>query len=145
MSKILEEDNVQIAQLQQGERDLLDQLLKPEVQQSLTKLVELLPQLTEVLALMAKYADVVKSLATDERLKEDTIDSIKEIAGPVTDSVKKVAQTVVEAKDRAEEKQEVIGIFGLIKLLKDPQAQKLLRFMQAYLQVLQEKEGNKNA
>ena len=79
MSKILEEDNVQIAQLQQGERDLLDQLLKPEVQQSLTKLVELLPQLTEVLALMAKYADVVKSLATDERLKKIRLIQLKKL------------------------------------------------------------------
>jgi uncharacterized protein YjgD (DUF1641 family) len=60
---------------------------------------------------------------------------MKEFVGPVTNTVKQVAANVIEAKDRAEESQEVIGIFGLLKMLKDPQAQKLFRFLNAYLQV----------
>ena len=35
-----------------------------------------------------------------------------------------MAATAIEAKDRADESNEVIGLFGLLKLLKDPQAQK---------------------
>lgn len=35
-----------------------------------------------------------------------------------------MAATAIEAKDRADESNEVISIFGLLKLLKDPQAQK---------------------
>ena len=139
MSNLLEEEKVQPTQLQ-GERDLLDQLLKPEVQQSLTTLVELLPKVTELVAVMANYSDVVKSLATDERLKQDTVGAIKEFAEPVVDNVKKMAANVIEAKDRADESQEVIGIFGLLKLMKDPQAQKLFRFLNAYLQVASENE-----
>jgi uncharacterized protein YjgD (DUF1641 family) len=139
MSNLLEEEKVQTSQVQ-GERDLLDQLLKPEVQQSLTTLVELLPKVTELVTVMANYTDVVKSLATDQRLKEDTVGAIKEFAEPVADSVKKIAANVIEAKDRADESQEVVGIFGLLRLLKDPQAQKLFRFLNAYLQVANENE-----
>ncbi|MNO09049.1 hypothetical protein D3C81_2320130 [compost metagenome] len=50
---------------------------------------------------------------------------------------------MIEAKDRADESQEVIGLFGLLKMLKDPEAQKLFRFVNAYLQVAGEKSKQK--
>ena len=133
----MEEENVQTTDVQsvKDERELLEQLLKPEVQKSLTTLVELLPQLTDLVTTLAKSTETVKSLVTDERLQQDTVGAMKEFVGPVTNTVKQVAANVIEAKDRAEESQEVIGIFGLLKMLKDPQAQKLFRFLNAYLQV----------
>lgn len=139
MSNVMEDGNMEKT-LPQGERDLLDQLLKPEVQQSLTVLVEQLPKLTELITVLTKNLEVVKSLVTDEVLKEDTVGAIKEVAEPVIHSAKQLAANVIEAKDRAEESQEVIGIFGLLKLLKDPQAQKMLRFLNAFLKVAAEKE-----
>ncbi|AWI11804.1 DUF1641 domain-containing protein [Caldifermentibacillus hisashii] len=139
MSNVMEDGNMEKT-LPQGERDLLDQLLKPEVQQSLTVLVEQLPKLTELITVLTKNLEVVKSLVTDEVLKEDTVGAIKEVAEPVIHSAKHLAANVIEAKDRAEESQEVIGIFGLLKLLKDPQAQKMLRFLNAFLKVAAEKE-----
>ncbi|KIO61481.1 DUF1641 domain-containing protein [Caldibacillus thermoamylovorans] len=139
MSNVMEDGNMEKT-LPQGERDLLDQLLKPEVQQSLTVLVEQLPKLTELITELTKNLEVVKSLVTDEVLKEDTVGAIKEVAEPVIHSAKHLAANVIEAKDRAEESQEVIGIFGLLKLLKDPQAQKMLRFLNAFLKVAAERE-----
>lgn len=128
MSNVMEDGNMEKT-LPLGERDLLDQLLKPEVQQSLTVLVEQLPKLTELITVLTKNLEVVKSLVTDEVLKEDTVGAIKEVAEPVIHSAKHLAANVIEAKDRAEESQEVIGIFGLLKLLKDPQAQKCCVFL----------------
>lgn len=124
-------------------RDIVDQLLKPEVQESLTVLVQQLPKLTELVNLMTKSYDFAKTVATDETLKSDTIGAITEIAGPVKDKVKNLAATVIEAKDHADESQEVIGLFGLLKMLKDPEAQKLFRFVNAYLQVAGEKSKQK--
>jgi uncharacterized protein YjgD (DUF1641 family) len=57
--------------------------------------------------------------------------------------VKNVAATAIEAKDRAQDNHEVIGLFGLLKMLKDPQAQKLFRFVHAYLEVSSEKNNQK--
>lgn len=125
----------------QEQLDILDQLLKPEVQNSLTVLVEQLPKLTELVGIMTKSYDFAQSVATDEILKNDTVGAIKEMVGPVKDSVKSLAQTAIEAKDRAEESNEVIGLFGLLKMIKDPQAQKLFRFVNAYLQVAAEREN----
>lgn len=122
-----------------SQQDILDQLLNPEVQQSLNVLIQELPKLTELVGVMTKSYDFVKSVATDEVLKNDTFGAISEIAGPVVGKVKNMAATVIEAKDRAEASQEVIGLFGLMKMLKDPEAQKIFRFMNAYLQVAGEK------
>ncbi|MEH7547534.1 DUF1641 domain-containing protein [Neobacillus vireti] len=121
--------------------DVLDQLLKPEVQESLTALVEQLPKLTELVNILTKSYDFAQSVATDEVLKNDTIGAITEIVEPIKDTVKSVAATAIEAKDRAEESNEVIGLFGLLKMIKDPQAQKLFRFINAYLEVSAERSA----
>ncbi|GLB61685.1 DUF1641 domain-containing protein [Cytobacillus sp. NCCP-133] len=127
----------------QEQLDILDQLLKPEVQDSLTALVEQLPKLTELVTILTKSYDFAQSVATDEVLKEDTAGAIKEIIDPIKGSIKTITATAIEAKDRAEESNEVIGLFGILKMLKDPQAQKLFRFVNAYLQVASEQETQK--
>ncbi|SPT98719.1 transcriptional repressor of the rex ndh operon [Lysinibacillus capsici] len=108
--------------------DVLDQLLKPEVQESLTTLVEQLPKLTEMMTLLTKSYEFAQAVAT-------------EIAGPVVGSAKNLAATAIEAKDRASESHEVIGLFGLVKMLKDPQVQNVFRFVNAFLQVSSERKA----
>lgn len=127
----------------QSQRDLIDQLLKPEVQESLTVLVDQLPKLTELVNILTKSYDFAQSVATDEVLKNDTFGAITEILEPVKDTAKEIAATAIEAKDRADESNEVIGLFGLLKMLKDPQAQKMFRFVQSYLQIMSEREKQK--
>lgn len=124
-------------------QDILDQLLKPEVQESLTTLVEKLPQLTELVEIMTKSYDVAKAVATDEVLKNDTTEFMKEIAGPVTSSAKNMAATVIEAKDLAAKNQETIGLFGLMKMIKDPEAQRVFRFLDAYLEIAGQRNHTK--
>ncbi|MGG0642982.1 DUF1641 domain-containing protein [Sporosarcina gallistercoris] len=124
-------------------QDILDQLLKPEVQESLTALVEKLPQLTELVDLMTKSYDVAKAVATDEVLLNDTSEFMKEIVGPVKDSAKNMAATVIEAKDLAEKNTETIGLFGLMKMIKDPEAQRIFRFLSAYLEIAGQKNHTK--
>ena len=123
--------------------DVLDQLLKPEVQQSLTTLLEELPKLTELITLMTNTYDFAQSVATDETLKSDTVGAITEIAGPVVDSVKTMAATAIEAKDRSEASTEKMSIFGLMKMLKDPQVQALFRFTKAFLEITAERNNQK--
>jgi uncharacterized protein YjgD (DUF1641 family) len=127
--------------LSAGKSDLLDQLLKPEVQQSLTTLVEQLPKLTEVVNLLTKTYDLAQLVATDDVLKGDTVSALKEMSEPVIGSVKTLAATAIEAKDRADATNDAIGIFGLLKLLKDPETQKLLRFANAFLEIQAERKA----
>ncbi|WP_160720653.1 DUF1641 domain-containing protein [Bacillus sp. USDA818B3_A] len=121
--------------------DLLDQLLKPDVQQSLTILVENLPKLTEMVNALTKTYDVAQSIITDRLLVDDFVTGIQAFVKPVEVKMKQYAAAAIEANDRADDNTEAtIGVFGLIKMLKDPQVQKMLRFGQAYLNILTEKQ-----
>ncbi|MGE7879703.1 DUF1641 domain-containing protein, partial [Peribacillus muralis] len=64
-------------------QDVLDQLLKPEVQESLNTLVDQLPKLTELVNILTKSYDFAQSVATDDVLKNDTVSAISEMATPV--------------------------------------------------------------
>ncbi|MFJ8063694.1 DUF1641 domain-containing protein [Psychrobacillus sp. NPDC096426] len=123
--------------------DVLNQLLKPEVQESLNILIEELPKLTELITLLNKSYDFAQSISTDEILKNDTVSAITELAVPVVESIKHVAATAIEAKDYSESNVENVGIFDLMRMLKDPQIQKLFRFTKAFLQISARKNTQK--
>ncbi|MFK4392458.1 uncharacterized protein YjgD (DUF1641 family) [Peribacillus frigoritolerans] len=143
MSETITQSQTEQLNARQKQLDVLDQLLKPEVQESLNTLVEQLPKLTELVNILTKSYDFAQSVATDDVLKNDTVSAISEIATPVVHSVKGLAANAIEAKDRAEANNDVIGLFGLLKMLKDPQAQKLFRFAQAFLEVSAERKNQK--
>ncbi|MFE4705603.1 DUF1641 domain-containing protein [Peribacillus simplex] len=143
MSETITQSQTEQLNASQKQLDVLDQLLKPEVQESLNTLVEQLPKLTELVNILTKSYDFAQSVATDDVLKNDTVSAISEIATPVVDSVKGLAATAIEAKDRAEVNHDVIGLFGLLRMMKDPQAQKLFRFAQAFLEVSSEHKNQK--
>lgn len=125
----------------QEQLDVLDQLLDPKVQQSLTALVNELPKLAEMVTTLTSIYDVAQGLATDKVFTNDMVSATSEIVGPVVKSAKGLAATAIEAKDRADVSHEQIGLFGILKLLKDPQVQSIFRFANAFLEVSKE---NKN-
>jgi uncharacterized protein YjgD (DUF1641 family) len=103
MSETITQSQTEQLNARQKQLDVLDQLLKPEVQESLNTLVEQLPKLTELVNILTKSYDFAQSVATDDVLKNDTVSAISEIATPVVHSVKGLAANAIEAKDRAEE------------------------------------------
>ncbi|PCD06152.1 hypothetical protein CMV16_18370 [Peribacillus simplex] len=143
MSETITQSQTEQLNARQKQLDVLDQLLKPEVQESLNTLVEQLPKLTELVNILTKSYDFAQSVATDDVLKNDTVSAISEIATPVVHSVKGLAANAIEAKDRAEANTDVIGLFGLLRMMKDPEAQKLFRFAQAFLEVSAERKNQK--
>jgi len=119
---------------------LLELLAKPEVQQSLEQLIGVLPQLTDLAEKLAGAYEVVKSLASDPVFVADMKNGWEEFATPAAEKAKRVASAVIEAKDLAQSDQETIGLLGMVRMLKDPQTQKLLRFSKALLATLNERE-----
>lgn len=123
-----------------GQLDVLDQLMKPEVQESLVTLVESLPKLTEMVSLLTKTYDIAKSFATDQVLIDDLKGGLQEFVAPIQEKVKACAANAIEANERAQAETSTIGLFGLLRMLKDPQAQKMFRFAQAFLEVSAERQ-----
>ncbi|MBD8844705.1 DUF1641 domain-containing protein [Bacillus megaterium] len=127
--------------LSEEQMNALNQLLNPEVQQRLTIIVDNLPKLSEIVTLLTNTYDVAQSLLTDDVLKEDLLGGVKEFIEPVEGTVKGLAATAIEANDRAEANaSNSIGLFDLLRMFKDPQTQKLFRFVQAYLDITNEKQ-----
>lgn len=120
--------------------DILDQLMKPEVQKALTELVDNLPKLAEMVSQLIKAYDIAQSLATDRVLIEDLKGGFEEFVKPIGEKAKGIAAAAVEASDRAQNDTSTIGLFGILKMLKDPQVQKTLRFAQAFLDVLSDRQ-----
>jgi len=126
-----------------GELDVLDQLLKPEVQKSLTELVENLPKLAEMVTLMTKAYDLAQTVANDRVLIDDLKGGLEEFVKPIGEKAKGIAAAAVEASDRAHSESTTIGLFGILKMLKDPQVQSTLRFAQAFLAVMAERQNQR--
>jgi len=131
------------AALAPEQTDVLDQLMKPEIQESLNVLVSNLPKLAEMTTLLTKAYDLVQTVANDEVLIQDLKGSMDEFVKPIQAKAKGIAQAAVEASDRSHIETSTIGLFGMLKMLKDPQVQKTLRFAQAFLEVLAEREQQK--
>jgi uncharacterized protein YjgD (DUF1641 family) len=121
--------------------DVLDQLLKPEVQQAITVLVEQLPRLAEMTTVLTSIYDIAQKVASDRVLIQDMVGGFQEVVKPLEEKVKGYASAAIEANDRAESSSATIGVFGLVKLLKDPELQRMLRFSQEYLNILGERKS----
>lgn len=122
--------------------EVLDQLLKPEVQQSLSTLVDSLPKLVEMMTTITKAYDFVQTVATDKVLINDFAQGIGEFIHPVQEKAKDIASAAIEAGERAKaDTTTTIGVFGMLKMLKDPEVQKTLRFAQSFLDVLAERKN----
>jgi uncharacterized protein YjgD (DUF1641 family) len=120
--------------------DVLDYLMKPEVQESLTVLVQNLPKLAEMVTTLTKAYDFAQNIMTDRVFMEDLKTGVQEFVEPIQSKVKQYASAAIEAGDRARADDSTVGLFGLLKLLKDPQVQSAFRFLQAFLTVLAEKK-----
>jgi uncharacterized protein YjgD (DUF1641 family) len=142
MSQISQEAIASDAAVERNSQDVLDQLLKPEVQESLTVLVDNLPKLAEMVTFLTKAYDFAQGIVTDKVLISDFAHGIGEVAKPVVEKTKEIAAAAIEAGDRSQaEAAGTIGLFGILRMLKDPQVQKTLRFTQAFLNALAEKNN----
>ncbi|MFP7733260.1 DUF1641 domain-containing protein [Priestia aryabhattai] len=135
------DERIKSTVLSEEQMNALNQLLNPEVQQRLTIIVDNLPKLSEIVTLLTNTYDVAQSLLTDDVLKEDLLGGVKEFIEPVEGTVKGLAATAIEASGRAQANtSSSIGLFDLLRMFKDPQTQKLFRFVQAYIDIKNQKQ-----
>lgn len=140
MTVLNTEAGVDVAENTAGKLDVLEQLTKPEIQEALTVLIDQLPKLAEMTTKLTAAYDFVQTAMNDEVLMNDVTNGIAEVVKPLQAKAKSIAAAAIEAKDRAEVNTGTIGIFGLMNMLKDPQVQYALRFMQAFLEVTAEQK-----
>lgn len=115
--------------------DAFDLLLKPENQEAMRVIVEQLPKLATTLHLFGKMYDAVEEILSDGELIGAVENIVRDKADPVVTKYKETTEAFREAKERADQDTTQIGVFGILRLLKDPQLQHYLRLAQAFLEV----------
>lgn len=121
----------------------VNQLTKIALQQdnleALSTIVEKLPRIAKSVELLDQIAPFVEFIS-----KRETLTAFAEVLELVTDPVRCRMQEgmsmVKEAQQRAKRDPSTISIFGVLKLLKDPTVQDGLKFIQAFLDVWQERK-----
>ncbi|MCL6631201.1 MAG: DUF1641 domain-containing protein [Alicyclobacillus herbarius] len=127
----------------QSQDEVFELLLKPEVQQSLATLVESLPRIASMVAVLNKVCDLTTGVLTDGEFMGAVDEMIREKTKPLKDKLGGLPSAIQEAKQRAEASNAQIGLFGILRLLKEPVVQKNLRFFVALCEVLAERDAAK--
>ncbi|WP_276356758.1 DUF1641 domain-containing protein [Cohnella caldifontis] len=127
-----------------AEADLLrDRLAQPEVREALRALLDRLPQLTEMAVQVSDAYAKIRDVVTDPVFAADLKNGFEEFAAPVKEKAKELASAAIEAQERANADTRTIGLFGLLRMLRDPQAQKAFRFAKALLATLNDKDAGR--
>lgn len=119
---------------------LLAQLAKPEVQQSLTMLIDHLPRWMELADKLTETCETIRALASDPVFVADVKGGFNEMVVPAAGKAKDFTSALMEASERAQAETDTIGLFGVLRMMNDPQAQKLFRFIRAFMAVTNERE-----
>lgn len=123
----------------QTQADAFELLLRPEYQDALRDIVEQLPKLATIASIFGKLYDVSSEALSDGELMGALEQMVVTKTKPVTETYENVTEAVKEAKLRAESDTSTIGVFGVLRLLKDPSVQRSLKMVSAFLQVWGEK------
>lgn len=112
--------------------------LSKENVEALASIADKLPRIAQSLELLDKVVPLIEKAGQRENWV--AMAGLAEVlAAPVTERVQDGMSLVKEAKARSERNTSDVSIFGVLKLLKDPFVQDGLKFIQALLEVANEK------
>jgi len=101
-----------------------------------------MPKLAEMVTCLTKAYDFAQTVATDKVMINDFVHGIGEFVKSVTEKAKGIAAPAIEANDSAQADTTMIGMFGIVRMLKDPHVQKKLRFTLVFLALWQKTNNN---
>jgi len=122
-------------------RDISEVLLDEDVEQSLVTLLEQLPKLTSIISMASTAAGLLQEAVTDPELMDIAKDMTKEKLAPLQSRWLEAKEILRDTRLQAEQDTAYIGVFGLLRILKDPQVQKSLRYIQAFLRTLEARQS----
>lgn len=104
-------------------KDLPEINLNRDTLQAAATLVNKLPKLAKYAESAEMLLDFGQSVISDKQSVENLAKGVESMTEPVRDKMRQGMTMLGEAKQRAKYDQEPIGIFSLLKLLKDPSVQ----------------------
>lgn len=106
---------------------------------SLITLIEKLPKLVNMIEQLENIMEFVTAILHDEQSTEYIMSNVKEYATPLLSKGQEGLSLIQEVQNRVECNPQNVKLFSLVKWLKDPMVQKSLCYVQAALEVMNEK------
>lgn len=103
-------------------------------------LIEKLPKLLKTIELLENITDFATSVIQDKQSTEYLLNDAKEYAEPILGKGKEGMAFIRQVQSRAESQSQNISLFTIAKWIKDPAVQKGLNYVQAAIDVLNEKQ-----
>ncbi len=113
--------------------------LSLETVASLVTLLEKLPKLVQMIEQLENIIDFVSAVLKDEQSTDYLVSNLKEYAEPFLQKGKEGLSFYQEVQQKADCNPQNVKMFSLVKWLKDPAVQKGLCYVQATLDVLNER------
>lgn len=121
--------------------DLPDVTINRDTLNATLKLVDKLPKLVEMLDSVEPMIEFAQAVLSDRQSLQHLLAGAEDLVKPAKDKVQEGLSIMEEAKRRAQADRTPVGIFSLLKLLKDPNVQYGIHFAQAALAVLGERKS----
>ncbi|MEB3102909.1 hypothetical protein [Ferviditalea candida] len=106
---------------------------------NLVALLDKLPFLVRMANLLEQSVGFVEAVMNDKQSVNDLTEGLKDNARVITDQVQKGYSLLRDVQARAvSNQQQQISIFTVLKWMREPSVQNILRYAQAFIQVLNE-------
>ncbi|MFJ7935620.1 hypothetical protein [Sporosarcina sp. NPDC096371] len=106
---------------------------------SLVLLLEKLPKMLAMIEQLENIIDFATAIVKDDESTAYMLTNLKEYAEPVLSKGQEGLSFIQEVKERAQCNPQQVKLFSLVKWLKDPMVQKGFCYVQAALEVMNEK------
>lgn len=122
--------------------DLPPVTLDRETLAALLRLLDKAPRLVAFLDKIEPMVEFAVALAEDQESQRYLYESVQSYVAPFKEKADEAKALVDVIRRRAQEDRTPVGVFGLMKLLKEPVVQELLITLRAAVAVLGERKGN---
>lgn len=121
--------------------DLPDVSINRDTLNAMMVLVDKLPKLVETITALEPMVEFVQAILSDRDSLQNLVKGAEDLIRPTQQRVQEGLSIMEEAKSRAATDRTQVGIFSLLKLLKDPNVQYGIHFMQAVIAVIGERKS----
>lgn len=121
--------------------DLPDVSITRDTLNAMMVLVDKLPKLVETITALEPMVEFVQAILSDRDSLQNLVKGAEDLIRPTQQRVQEGLSIMEEAKSRAATDRTQVGIFSLLKLLKDPNVQYGIHFMQAVIAVIGERKS----
>lgn len=127
------------------EKSLPEMNLNGETLHAIAALINKLPKLAQYVEYADKAIRFGQAVWSDEESVQSLTKGAESLAAPIVNKMQDVSAILEDAKRRASQDPSPIGMFTLLKLMKDPAVQSGLQFLRALLAVIEDRRGNSAA